>query len=92
MEEVRTLVLYDIVEDRLRTRIADTCLDFGLARIQYSAFAGKLNRNKRQELFLKLCDTLGRDIGKILVQPICASDAEQMLLHEKERAPEVDVG
>ena len=56
MEELRTLVIYDIVEDRIRTRIADTCLDFGLIRIQYSAFAGLLNRNKREELFLRLCD------------------------------------
>jgi CRISPR-associated protein Cas2 len=86
-EELRTLVIYDITDDRIRTRIADTCLDFGLVRIQYSAFAGRLNRNKRQELFLKLRDKLGRDAGKILLQPICASDVEQMLLHENVPAP-----
>lgn len=88
VEELRTLVIYDIVDDRIRIRIADTCLDFGMVRIQYSAFAGSLNRNKRQELFLKLCDKLGDDFGKILLQPICSSDVGQMLLHERERPPD----
>ena len=91
MEELRTLVIYDIVEDRIRTRIADTCLDFGLIRIQYSAFAGLLNRNKREELFLRLCDRLGTDYGKILVQPVCGKDVADLLLHENERPPDEEV-
>jgi len=32
------IVIYDIVDDGLRSKVADTCLDYGLARIQYSAF------------------------------------------------------
>ena len=83
MEELRTFVIYDIVDDRIRTKIADACLDFGLKRIQYSAFAGFLNRNRREELFLRLRATLGSDPGKILVQPICEKDACAMLLHEE---------
>jgi CRISPR-associated protein Cas2 len=85
MDELRTLVIYDIVEDRIRTRIADACLDFGLLRIQYSAFAGYLNRNKREELFLRLRETLGTDYGKILIQPVCNRDADDLLLHENQR-------
>jgi CRISPR-associated protein Cas2 len=88
MEELRTFVIYDIVDDRLRTKIADACLDFGLVRVQYSAFAGALNRNKREELFLRLRDTLGDDVGKILVQPVCQKDVGQMLLCENEKTPE----
>jgi len=85
MEELRTLVIYDIVEDRVRTKIADTCFDYGLTRIQYSAFAGLLNRNKREELFLRLRDRLGTDYGKILIQPVCGKDVGDLLLHEHER-------
>ena len=84
IEELRTLVLYDIVEDKTRARIAEACLDFGLARVQYSAFAGKLNRNKREELFLRLCATLGDEAGKILVQPVCDRDVGDVLIHENE--------
>jgi hypothetical protein len=46
------VLIYDIENDRLRTRIADACMDYGLERIQFSAFFGKLNRNRRQELAL----------------------------------------
>ena len=90
MEEVRTFVIYDIVEDKTRTRIADACLDFGLTRVQYSAFAGMLNRNRREELFLRLRQILGDEVGKILLQPVCGKDVVQMLLHENDRPPEED--
>lgn len=86
VEELRTLVLYDIVDDRLRTRIADACLDFGLSRVQYSAFMGSLNRNKREELFLRIRDTLGSDYGKILIQPVCQKDVGDMMLWVNEPA------
>jgi CRISPR-associated protein Cas2 len=91
IEDVRTFVLYDIVDDKTRTRIADVCLDFGLARVQYSAFAGALNRNKREELFLRLRATLGDEIGKLLVQPVCEKDVVQMLLHENDEPPDEDL-
>ena len=38
------LVVYDISDDKLRTKVADILMDYGLDRIQYSAFAGKLAR------------------------------------------------
>ena len=91
LEELRTFLIYDIVDDKIRAKIADVCLDFGLVRVQYSAFAGALNRNKREELFLRLRHTLGHEVGKILMQPVCEKDVSQMLLHENERPPEEDV-
>jgi len=90
MEELRTFVIYDI-DERIRTKIADTCFDFGLVRVQYSAFAGALNRNKREELFLRLRDRLGAECGKILVQPVCEKDVASMLLHDNDRPPEEDL-
>lgn len=48
--EMQTLVLYDVEDDRARTRVSDACRDFGLQRIQYSCFRGRLSRNKREEL------------------------------------------
>jgi len=36
--EVSVVLIYDIENDRLRTRIADACMDYGLERIQFSAF------------------------------------------------------
>lgn len=82
MAENITLVIYDCEDDRVRSQVSEACLDYGLMRIQYSAFRGKLSRSMREELFLKLCE-LGRDTPyRILVQPICESD--ESLCRKKE--------
>lgn len=62
---VRILVLYDIPSDRARTRIADACLDYGLERIQYSAFVGRLGRAHRQELMLRIKRLLDHEPAKV---------------------------
>lgn len=77
MEELHTVVIYDIKDDRTRTRVSEACLDYGLERVQYSAFRGRLTRNKRQELFLRLQVILEDKAGKILVQPICEKDVRE---------------
>ena len=78
-QEFRTLVMYDIEHDRIRHRISEVCLDYGLERIQFSVFRGKLNRNKREELLMKLTETLGDEPGKILFQPMCEDDFKSAL-------------
>lgn len=52
--ELQTLVIYDVEDDWARTRISEACKDFGLERIQYSCFRGKLSRNKREELYERI--------------------------------------
>jgi CRISPR/Cas system-associated endoribonuclease Cas2 len=52
--ELITLVIYDVEDDWARTRVADACKDFGLERIQYSCFRGKLSQNKREELYERM--------------------------------------
>ena len=76
MDEQQLVVLYDIQMDRIRTRISEACLDYGLERIQFSAFAGKLTHNKREELWLRLKAILKDFPGKILVQPVCEKDVK----------------
>lgn len=91
MEELRTLLIYDIEDDRIRLKISETCLDYGLARIQYSAFLGTLNRNKREELFLRLTSILDDHAGKIMLQPICHKDVKDVLVKENNKADEAPV-
>ena len=80
--ELTTLVIYDCEKDRIRTKISETCLDYGLTRIQFSAFLGKLNRSMREELFLKLCELLDESPARILLQPICEADEAAKKLTE----------
>lgn len=88
MDEYGTLVIYDVPDDRTRTRVSEACLDYGLERIQYSSFSGKLSRNKREELFLRLQALVGEQPGKILVQPICEKDLKNARLVENTKTDE----
>lgn len=71
---MHTLVIYDITEDKTRNKIAEACKDYGLKRIQWSAFMGKLSVNRREELHLRLVQTLKDKSGDILLYPICSKD------------------
>ena len=48
------IVVYDIPDDGLRTKVADVCLDYGLQRIQFSAFLGPLAPSHQEELLMKV--------------------------------------
>lgn len=74
------LVVYDIPDDAVRTKVADVCLDYGLERIQYSAFEGILSRNRQQELLLKIKKRLGRKEGNVQIFPMCQGDWENRLV------------
>ncbi len=76
---MKCLVVYDIPDDRLRPKVADICLDYGLERIQYSAFLGPLHRNLQEELMLKVKRKMGKKAGKVFLYPICDRDLQQGL-------------
>ncbi len=90
MPEQPVLLIYDIEEDRLRNKISDVCKDFGLERIQYSAFFGELTRNHREELALRCERILEDQNAKVLIQPVCERDrtAAIDLLCSKPEKPE----
>lgn len=83
--EVSLVLIYDIEDDRLRTRTSETCLDYGLERIQFSAFFGRLNRNRRQELALRLQRQLGGESGRIRIIPVCEQDLRDMWVLDQYR-------
>lgn len=83
--EVSLVLIYDIENDRLRTRASDICLDYGLERIQFSAFFGKLNRNRRQELALKLMNEIGKETARIRIIPVCGDDLKDMWVLDQYR-------
>jgi CRISPR-associated protein Cas2 len=67
---MRILLIYDIVNDRHRVKIVDACMDYGLDRVQYSAFMGQLGRNHQEELMLRIRAILGDGEGRIHLYPI----------------------
>lgn len=73
------ILIYDIENDRARTKIADACLDYGLDRTQYSAFIGRLSRNHQQELMLRIQDILQDRQGHIQLIPISDQDWQKRM-------------
>lgn len=71
---MRCLLVYDISDDRLRGKVADICLDYGLSRIQYSAFLGDLSRNHQQELLMKVRRRLEKAEARVALFPVCETD------------------
>jgi len=82
---VSVLLIYDIENDKLRGRAADICFDYGLERIQFSAFYGKLNRNRRQELALRLRAEIGDQSGRVRLVPVCEQDIKEMWVFDQYR-------
>lgn len=77
--ETQTIVLYDIPHDRTRTKVSEKCLDYGLIRFQYSAFHGRLTKNRREELALVLENLVEVHGGAIALIPVCLADCQQWI-------------
>ncbi|MBT9133263.1 MAG: CRISPR-associated endoribonuclease Cas2 [Syntrophomonadaceae bacterium] len=71
---MQTLVIFDIPDDKIRNKIGVACKDYGLSRIQYSAFMGDINHNRRDELRQRLQRILGKKEGNIQMYPLCEKD------------------
>ncbi|MBM3190076.1 MAG: CRISPR-associated endonuclease Cas2 [Chloroflexi bacterium] len=84
------LVVYDISHDRTRSRVADLCLDYGLDRIQFSAFLGSLTRTHQEELMLRVKRLLGKREGNVQLFPLCQKDwqARQVVANAPGKAKE----
>lgn len=81
---MQCVLVYDIVDDNKRTKIADACLDYGLDRIQYSAFVGPLLPTHQEELMLKIKKILGKRPGNVQLFPLCETDwqARQVIVQK----------
>ena len=71
---MQCLLVYDIPDDKQRAKVAEACLDYGLDRIQYSAFLGPLLPVHQDELMLKIEKVLGRRAGNVQLFPLCEAD------------------
>ena len=84
---MRCLLVYDISNDSVRYKVADACLDYGLDRIQYSAFFGELKRCYQKELMKKVRVLLGDEAGNVQLLPLCQNDWQKrdVIIQEKKK-------
>ena len=93
VKDPNLLLVYDIQNDKARAKIADACLDYGLDRIQFSAFSGWLLPTQQEELFLKVKKILGKKSGNIQMFPVCADDwKKRKVIEQKSNKEEAEAG
>jgi len=63
-------------------------MDYGLDRIQWSAFLGDINHNRREELEARLRKVLGRRAGNIQLFPVCEKDLSLRIIIEVRKEDE----
>lgn len=69
-----TWIIYDITKDKTRNRVAKLCKDYGLYRVQKSAFLGDMNRNQIDELVLKCKELVNLELDSVYIFPMCEDD------------------
>ena len=82
MKTTETLVwiIYDIVENKPRTRIARLCKEAGLYRVQKSVFLGTIERNRLDELRLQIDEWVDHEVDSVYIFPMCEPDFKKVIL------------
>jgi CRISPR-associated protein Cas2 len=78
--ETLVWILYDIVADRPRTKVARRCKEAGLYRVQKSVFLGTIDRNRLDELRLQIEDLTDEDVDSVYIFPMCEPDFRKVML------------
>ncbi len=68
---MRYVVIYDITDDNLRALVAETLKDYGLQRVQYSAFIGSLRRDELNSLLVDLKNLIKDLVENVQLFPMC---------------------
>jgi len=71
LKYLKGVIIYDITDDNLRTLVAESLKDYGLTRIQYSAFIGSLRRDKLNSLIVDLKNLIKEEIENVQIYPLC---------------------
>ncbi|MEM0437718.1 MAG: CRISPR-associated endonuclease Cas2 [Candidatus Micrarchaeia archaeon] len=64
-------VIYDISETKVRNYVVKLCKNYGLLRVQKSAFLGTLSKNKAEMLGSEIEDALNKETDVAFLIPAC---------------------
>lgn len=73
-------VMYDIADDRARTRAARCCKQAGLYRVQLSVFLGEVAATEKDALELQLEALIDVERDKVYVFPMSKDELRQTVL------------
>ena len=75
-----TWILYDIKNDKARTRTAKYCKQAGLYRVQYSTFLGNIDAQQRDSLSLQIENEIDTERDKVYILPMSRDELKQTIL------------
>lgn len=70
-------VLYDIKNDRSRTKVAKLCKQAGLYRVQFSVFLGTLDAHQKDTLRLQIEDYIDEQVDSVYIFPMNKTELQQ---------------
>lgn len=73
-----TWIVYDISKDKTRNKVAKICKNYGLYRVQKSAFLGDLNKNQIDEIIISIKEIADKEKDSIYIFPMCSEDFEKV--------------
>ena len=72
--------MYDIENDRARTRVAKYCKQAGLYRVQLSVFLGSIEADEKDTLQLQIEAEINQDKDKVYIFPMNKNQLQSSVL------------
>lgn len=73
-------VMYDIKNNRIRTKISKLCEKTGLLRVQFSVFLGKVEKNEMDTLVLMIKELIDTDEDSVYIFPMSKDELKATIL------------
>ncbi len=74
MSSILTWIIYDIVENKKRNKVAKACKKAGLVRVQKSVFLGRLESSRFDELGEICREIIDEEEDSVYLFPFCQED------------------
>ncbi len=73
-------VMYDIKNDRVRSKVSKICEQMGLNRVQYSVFLGTLETSDKDVLQLQIEDLIDIEKDSVYIFPMSKDELRETVL------------
>ena len=72
--------MYDIKDNKARSRVAKCCKQAGLYRVQYSVFLGTLTASEKDSLELEIKDLIDEEVDSVYIFPMSKNELQSTAL------------
>lgn len=73
-------VMYDIEDDKVRSKVAKLCKQSGLYRVQFSVFLGSMDANQKDTLELQIREKIDVGIDSVYMFPMSKNELQATVL------------